>query len=70
MSSCEQTHHSILSLRIMDALDPNDNIEFASDLYNSSTFELSLMNALSEDGILVAQIGMRHCHMPLLDMFN
>lgn len=54
----------------MDALDPNDNIEFASDLYNSSTFELSLMNALSEDGILVAQIGMRHCHMPLLDMFN
>ena len=54
----------------MDALDPNDNIEFASGLYDSSSFELSLMNALSEDGILVAQLGMLHFHMLLLDLSN
>ena len=42
---------------IMDALDPNDNIEFASGLYNSSTFERSLMNALVDNGVLVAQLG-------------
>lgn len=41
----------------MDALDPNDQIEFAAGLYNSSSFERSLMNALTEDGILVAQLG-------------
>jgi spermidine synthase len=41
----------------MDALDPNDDIEFASGLYNSSSFEQSLMNALSDDGVFVTQLG-------------
>ena len=42
----------------MDALDPNDGIEFSAALYNSSSFELSLRNALTDNGILVAQLGM------------
>jgi predicted membrane-bound spermidine synthase len=48
----QDSYHSI-----MDALDPNDGIEFAAGLYNSSSFEQSLMNALADDGILVAQLG-------------
>ena len=42
----------------MDALDPNDGVDFAAGLYNSSLFELSLKNALTENGILVAQLGL------------
>lgn len=45
-------------LSIMDALDPEDQIDFAAVLYNSTSFEKSVMNALSDDGILVAQLGM------------
>ena len=41
----------------MDALDPNDNIEFAVELYTSDTYIQSLYNALTEDGILVVQVG-------------
>ena len=42
----------------MDALDPNDGVDFAAGLYNSSIFERSLMNGLTESGILVAQLGL------------
>ena len=42
----------------MDALDPNDGVDFAAGLYNSSLFELSLKNGLTENGILVAQLGL------------
>ena len=42
----------------MDALDPEDQIDFAAVLYNSTSFDKSVMNALTDDGILVAQLGM------------
>jgi len=42
---------------IMDALDPNDEIEFAVELYTSSTYIQSLYNALTSEGILVVQVG-------------
>lgn len=42
----------------MDALDPEDQIDFAAVLYNSTSFDKSVMNALTYDGILVAQLGM------------
>jgi len=42
---------------IMDALDPNDDIEFAVELYTSDTYIRSLYNALTDDGILVVQVG-------------
>jgi hypothetical protein len=42
----------------MDALDPNDGVDFAAGLYNSSLFELSLKYGLTENGILVAQLGL------------
>lgn len=42
---------------IMDALDPNDDIEFAVELYTSDTYIRSLYNALTSDGILVVQVG-------------
>lgn len=42
---------------IMDALDPNDDIEFAVYLYTSDVYIKSLYNALTADGILVVQVG-------------
>lgn len=42
---------------IMDALDPNDDIPFAKILYTSDVYIRSLYNALTQDGILVAQVG-------------
>eukprot|EP00571_Detonula_confervacea_P016753 CAMPEP_0172296894 /NCGR_PEP_ID=MMETSP1058-20130122/87_1 /TAXON_ID=83371 /ORGANISM="Detonula confervacea, Strain CCMP 353" /LENGTH=754 /DNA_ID=CAMNT_0013005969 /DNA_START=112 /DNA_END=2376 /DNA_ORIENTATION=- len=42
---------------IMDALDPNDDIEFAVELYTSDTYIQSLYNALTMNGILVVQVG-------------
>jgi len=42
---------------IMDALDPNDDIEFAVELYTSDIYIQSLYNALTDNGILVVQVG-------------
>ncbi|KAL7538215.1 hypothetical protein ACHAWF_006023 [Thalassiosira exigua] len=42
---------------IMDALDPNDHVEFAEQLYTGDTYIRSLYNALTENGILVVQVG-------------
>ena len=44
-------------LIIMDALDPNDDIPFAVELYTSDDYIRSLFNALNPDGILVVQVG-------------
>ena len=44
-------------LIIMDALDPEDKVEFAQGLYKDQTFWRSLQEALSDDGILVMQLG-------------
>lgn len=37
--------------------DPHDDVEFAVALYNNKKYITSLYNALSEDGILVVQVG-------------
>ena len=42
---------------IMDALDPQDTVEFANILYQDLTFWKSVYNAITDDGILVAQLG-------------
>jgi len=42
---------------IMDALDPEDDIPFADMLYTSDAFFTTLYNALSDDGIIVFQLG-------------
>ena len=41
----------------MDALDPNDNIVFAVELYTNDNYIQSLYNALTYNGILVVQVG-------------
>lgn len=44
--------------RVVDFLsDPHDDVEFAVALYNNDEYITSLYNALSEDGILVVQVG-------------
>ncbi|KAL7543476.1 hypothetical protein ACHAXR_012757 [Thalassiosira sp. AJA248-18] len=53
----EQTMEAAYDIIIMDALDPNDDIEFAVELYTSDTYIQSLYNALTGDGILVVQVG-------------
>mmetsp|Transcript_10612 Transcript_10612/g.15330 ORF Transcript_10612/g.15330 Transcript_10612/m.15330 type:complete len:399 (+) Transcript_10612:920-2116(+) len=42
---------------IMDALDPQDNVGFADILYSSDIFFTSLYNALTDDGVLIMQLG-------------
>lgn len=42
---------------IMDALDPEDQVEFAIALYRNEEFWGSLHEALTDDGILVMQLG-------------
>ena len=42
---------------IMDALDPNDGVEFATYLYTDVAYIRSLYNSLTQSGILVAQVG-------------
>jgi len=42
---------------IMDALDPQDTVEFANILYQDLTFWKSVYNAITDNGILVAQLG-------------
>ena len=42
----------------IDALDPQDTVEFANILYQDMSFWQSIYNALTDDGILVAQLGM------------
>jgi len=42
---------------IMDALDPQDNIPFAKALYDNDAFLRSLHSGLSEEGVIVMQLG-------------
>ena len=41
----------------MDALDPQDNIEFADALYNNDVFLNAIYEALTDEGVLVLQLG-------------
>jgi len=43
---------------VIDALDPEDNVEFAVHLYGDEHFWGTLHEALTEKGILVVQLGM------------
>lgn len=43
---------------IMDALDPQDNVPFAEVLYKNDVFLKALYNSLSDDGVMVLQLGM------------
>jgi len=52
-----QQEEEAYDIVIMDALDPNDDIEFAVYLYTSDVYIQSLYNALASDGILVVQVG-------------
>lgn len=52
-----QQEEEAYDIVIMDALDPNDDIEFAVYLYTSDVYIQSLYNALTSDGILVVQVG-------------
>eukprot|EP00957_Ditylum_brightwellii_P000636 49327-Ditylum_brightwellii.AAC.1 len=41
----------------MDCLDPNDDHPFAKVLYTDDGYVTSLYDALTDDGILVVQVG-------------
>lgn len=56
-SNDKEQEEAAYDIIIMDALDPNDDIEFAVELYTSDTYIRSLYNALTFDGILVVQVG-------------
>eukprot|EP00591_Stephanopyxis_turris_P010009 CAMPEP_0195509728 /NCGR_PEP_ID=MMETSP0794_2-20130614/2585_1 /TAXON_ID=515487 /ORGANISM="Stephanopyxis turris, Strain CCMP 815" /LENGTH=880 /DNA_ID=CAMNT_0040637019 /DNA_START=160 /DNA_END=2802 /DNA_ORIENTATION=+ len=42
---------------IMDALDPQDDIPFAEVLYSNDLFTKALSNALTDDGVMILQLG-------------
>jgi len=54
----EEDREEPFDILIMDALDPQDNVPFADVLYNDQNFIIALYNALSDDGIIVLQLGM------------
>jgi len=53
----EEFREDPFDVLIMDALDPQDNVPFADMLYTDKAFIKTLYNALSEDGIIVMQLG-------------
>lgn len=42
---------------IVDALDPEDPSEISTNMYNDESFVYSLVNSLSDKGVLVVQVG-------------
>jgi len=54
----EEDREEPFDILIMDALDPQDNVPFADVLYNNEKFFVTLYNALSDNGIIVLQLGM------------
>jgi len=55
---------------IMDALDPQDEIPFASLLYSDPSFVRALYESLSDDGIMVLQLGGAPFHEDPADQFT
>uniref|UniRef100_A0A6U1Q2V6 PABS domain-containing protein n=1 Tax=Cyclophora tenuis TaxID=216820 RepID=A0A6U1Q2V6_CYCTE len=53
----EPSSEEKFDLIIFDALDPEDPVEFAEALYQSTAFWGSILEALLDDGILVMQVG-------------
>ncbi|KAL3804429.1 hypothetical protein HJC23_011357 [Cyclotella cryptica] len=51
------SENELFDVIIMDALDPDDFVDFADKLYNNTPFIQSLYNALSPDGVFVVQLG-------------
>ena len=41
----------------MDALDPEDDVMFAKDLYADDVFLSAVLRSMSDDGVLMIQIG-------------
>ena len=54
----QKRHEKPFDIIIMDALDPNYDVDFVVELYTSDTYIQSLYNGLTSDGILVVQVGM------------
>ena len=46
-----------VDLMIMDALDPQDNVQFADALYKNTDFLQAIYNSLNDDGIIIMQLG-------------
>jgi len=53
----EYKHEEKFDVIIMDALDPQDDIPFAEVLYNNDVFTQALYQALSDNGVIVMQLG-------------
>jgi len=56
-SSSSVGHNAQFDVVIMDCLDPNDDHPFAKVLYTDDGYISSLYGALTDDGILVVQVG-------------
>lgn len=50
-------HVNTFDVIIMDALDPDDFVEFADKLYNNTAFIESIYKGLSPEGVFVVQLG-------------
>ncbi|KAL7561632.1 hypothetical protein ACA910_001498 [Epithemia clementina (nom. ined.)] len=55
--SASRTDEKKFDVIIVDALDPSSSIEFSDNLYTDKAFVSSLANALTENGVMVVQVG-------------
>ena len=56
-TSLTSSKEDLFDVIIMDALDPDDFVEFADKLYNNTAFIESIYNGLSPEGVFVVQLG-------------
>ncbi|KAL7577423.1 hypothetical protein ACA910_004710 [Epithemia clementina (nom. ined.)] len=64
--SASLTEEKKFDVIIVDALDPSSSIEFSDDLYTDKAFVSSLANALTENGVMVVQVGSNPIRADLL----
>lgn len=60
---------NLFDVIILDALDPEDDVQVAEMLYNDANFANALLTSLSDEGVLIIQVGTApNIHDPRADL--
>jgi len=52
-----QSNNVLFDVLVLDALDPEDDVLFAQDLYADHTFVNAMLKSMNSDGVIIIQIG-------------